>query len=286
VGEFLVNDTVERLKLLNIHNARPAINPANGNECAIIEEADYTRAVQAGLTAWGPRGYLVICLSAEIRRLAGSFLNMELVEHNLNLLEEYYPRLIGNFRKKFRPPLRTAILRYLLDEEISIRDLRSILETLLKMEGAMTADLARYIIFSPPSQELFLDSRPVKFETLTAPDYANQVRESLKKYISHKYTRGQNTLVVYLLDPQLETLLRNSADKPLAKEDHDKILGAVRAEFKYYLPPAPPPVILTTGDIRKTMQKLLEKEMPRLAVLAYTELSPDMNIQPVARISL
>ena len=34
------------------------------------------------------------------------------------------------------------------------------------------------------------------------------------------------------------------------------------------------------------MRKLIEKDFPRLAVLSYQELSPDMNIQPIARISL
>ena len=34
------------------------------------------------------------------------------------------------------------------------------------------------------------------------------VRNALKRYISHKFTRGGNTLVVYLLDPQIEETVR------------------------------------------------------------------------------
>jgi type III secretion protein V len=52
------------------------------------------------------------------------------------------------------------------------------------------------------------------------------------------------------------------------------------------LPPtAASPVILTTMEIRKILRVLIEKEFPSLAVLSYQELSPDMNIQPIARIS-
>jgi type III secretion protein V len=39
-------------------------------------------------------------------------------------------------------------------------------------------------------------------------------------------------------------------------------------------------------DVRRAMRKFIEKDFPRLVVLSYQELSPDMNIQPIARISL
>ena len=39
-------------------------------------------------------------------------------------------------------------------------------------------------------------------------------------------------------------------------------------------------------DIRRAVQRMLYCEFPRVVVLAYQELSPDMNIQPIARISM
>ena len=44
-------------------------------------------------------------------------------------------------------------------------------------------------------------------------------------------------------------------------------------------------VVLTTFEVRRRLRWLIEREWPRLAVLAYQELSPDMNIQPIVRIS-
>ena len=287
--EFLTNDTPDRLRLLGIDKSRSALNPANNNASAIIEDKSgklSTFCRESGLTTWGPRGYLILALSAGIRHLAGSFINEELVQHNLNLLEEYSAELISAIREKFSTAQLTAIFRSLLDEEISIRNLRSILEALQCVEGSMQADLASNIIFYPPSQNIFLSTEERKFETLTAIDYANQVRESLKKYISHKYTRGQSTLAVYLLAPEVENLLRTAEDGLLTGEDHQKLMTAVAAEFRYMPPTAQQPVILTTGDIRRKMLKFVEIEVPQLAVLAYSELSPDMNIQPIARISL
>ena len=46
------------------------------------------------------------------------------------------------------------------------------------------------------------------------------------------------------------------------------------------------PVILTTLEARRKLRRLVEKELPSLAILAYQELSPDVNIQPVGRLDL
>ena len=71
-NEFLVNDTVDRLTLLNI-KGREAINPANGNECAIIQENNNESQIceQAGLTVWEHADFIALALSAEIRNRAG-----------------------------------------------------------------------------------------------------------------------------------------------------------------------------------------------------------------------
>jgi len=44
-------------------------------------------------------------------------------------------------------------------------------------------------------------------------------------------------------------------------------------------------LLLTGMEIRRTVRKLIETSFPNLAVLSYQELSPDLNIQPIARIS-
>ena len=130
----------------------------------------------------------------------------------------------------------------------------------------------------------------VEHDTVMLTEY---VRAALKRYISHKYTRGQNTLIVYLLDPQIEETVRSSIQHTssgsylaLEPEITQEILSAVRTEVGSLPPTAQNPVILTTMEIRRYFRKLVELEFPHLAVLSYQELSPDMNIQPIARISL
>ncbi len=265
LDQVLVNDTVDRLTLLNI-KGEEAVNPANGSECAWIP-AEYAEiAEQAGLTTWDSAGYMVLHLSSVLRKNAAEFVGIQEVQNMLEQLEQAFPALVKEVVPKAVSPFQlTDILRRLVEEEISIRDLRSVLQALAEWGQ-------------------------VENDTVMLTEY---VRNALKRYISHKYTRGGNTLVVYLLDPQIEETVRSSIQHTqsgsylaLEPEITQEILTAVRNEVGNLPPTAQNPVILTTMEIRRYFRKLVELEFPHLAVLSYQELSPDMNIQPIARISL
>lgn len=264
-AKVLVNDSVERLRLLNIEG-EPATNPANGNECAWIPREFQEVAEQAGLTTWDAPGYIVLHLSSVLRKNGSEFVGIQETMNMLEQLEAAFPALVKETTPKVVSPFQlTDILRRLIEEEISIRDLRSILQALAEWGQ-------------------------VEHDTVMLTEY---VRAALKRYISHKYTRGQNTLIVYLLDPQIEETVRSSIQHTssgsylaLEPEITQEILASVRNEVGSLPPTAQNPVILTTMEIRRYFRKLVELEFPHLAVLSYQELSPDMNIQPIARIAL
>jgi type III secretion protein V len=263
--KVLVNDTVDRLTLLNI-KGEEAINPANGSECAWIPAEYADIAEQAGLTTWDAAGYMVLHLSSVLRKNAAEFMGIQEVQNMLEQLEQAFPALVKEVVPKAVSPFQlTDIMRRLVEEEISIRDLRSVLQALAEWGQ-------------------------VENDTVMLTEY---VRNALKRYISHKFTRGGNTLVVYLLDPQIEETVRSSIQHTqsgsflaLEPEVTQEILTAVRNEVGNLPPTAQNPVILTTMEIRRYFRKLVELEFPHLAVLSYQELSPDMNIQPIARITL
>jgi type III secretion protein V len=264
-AKCLVNDTPDRLRLLGIE-AEPAQNPANGNACGWISGEQKKLAEDAGLTTWDAPGYIVLHLSAVLRKNAAEFVGIQETQNMLEQLEQAFPALVKEVVPKAVSPFQlTDILRRLVEEEISIRDLRNILQALA-------------------------DWGPVENDTVMLTEY---VRAALKRYISHKYTRGQSTLIVYLLDPQIEETVRSSVQHTssgsylaLEPEITQEILAAVRNEVGNLPPSAQQPVVLTTMEIRRYFRKLVELEFPHLAVLSYQELSPEMNIQPIARISL
>ncbi|MFO0593843.1 MAG: type III secretion system export apparatus subunit SctV [Myxococcaceae bacterium] len=265
LGHILVNDTVDRLRLMNVEGF-DAINPATRQPAAWVPEANKDMLESAGLTTWDVPGYIILHLASVLRRHAREFVGVQEVQTMLDQLEKAFPAIVKEVVPKVVTVLKlTDILGRLVEEEISIRDLRGILQAIAE-QGQLEADSVML---------------------------TEHVRSSLKRYVSHKYARGTNTLVVYLLDPQIEDAIRSSikrtsAGTHLALEPDiaQEIVQAVKNECGHLPPTAQRPVILTSMDIRRYVRKLLEYEFnPPFSVVSYQELSPELNIQPVARIS-
>ncbi len=265
LGHVLVNETVDRLKLMNVEGFE-AVNPATRQPAAWVAEDQKESMEAAGLTTWDVPGYIILHVAAVLRRHAREFLGVQEVQTMLDQLEKAFPAIVKEVVPKVVNVLKlTDILGRLVEEEISIRDLRGILQAVSE-QGQMESDSVML---------------------------TEHVRASLKRYVSHKYARGTNTLVVYLLDPQIEDAIRSSikrtsAGTHLALEPDiaQEIVQAVKNECGHLPPTAQRPVILTAMDIRRYVRKLLEYEFnPPFSVVSYQELSPELNIQPVARIS-
>jgi len=266
LGHILVNDTVERLKLMNVQGF-DAINPATRQPAAWVPEANKEMLESAGLTTWDVSGYIILHLAAVLRRYAREFVGVQEVQTMLDQLEKAFPATVKEVVPKVVSVLKlTDILGRLVEEEISVRDLRGILQSIAE-QGQVESDSVML---------------------------SEHVRSALKRYVSHKYARGTNTLIVYLLDPQIEeavrgAIKRTSAGTHLALEPDiaQEIVQAVKNECGHLPPSAQRPVILTAMDIRRYVRKLLEYEFnPPFSVVSFQELSPELNIQPVARISI
>ncbi|MCY1015430.1 type III secretion system export apparatus subunit SctV [Pyxidicoccus sp. MSG2] len=265
LGHILVNDTVDRLKLMNIQGFE-AINPATRQPAAWVPEQHRETLEAAGLTTWDVPGYIILHTAAVLRRNAREFVGVQETQTMLEQLEKAFPAIVKEVVPKVVNVLKlTDILQRLVEEEISIRDLRGILQALAEY-GQVEADNVML---------------------------TEHVRAAQRRYISHKYARGTGTLVVYLLDPNIEEAIRGSVKRTsagahlaLEPELAQEIVQAVRSECGHLPPSAQRPVILTAMDIRRYVRKLLEYEFnPSFSVLSYQELSPELNIQPVARIS-
>ncbi|QRK04594.1 type III secretion system export apparatus subunit SctV [Archangium violaceum] len=266
IGHVLVNDTVERLRLMNIQGFE-ALNPATRQPAAWVPEQHKETLEAAGLTTWDVPGYIILHLAAVLRRQAREFIGVQETQSMLDQLEKAFPAIVKEVVPKVVTVLKlTDILGRLVEEEISIRDLRGILQALAEY-GQVEADNVML---------------------------TEHVRSSLRRYVSHKFARGTGTLVVYLLDPQIEEAIRSSikrtsAGTHLALEPDiaQEIVQAVKSECGHLPPSAQRPVILTAMDIRRYVRKLLEFEFnPPFSIVSFQELSPDLNIQPVARISI
>ncbi len=266
-GCILVGEPLEQLSLFNIKGVE-TIHPIDGSIVTWIAEEHKETAVQAGFRMWDVAEYLILHLSYILRKQAHEFLGLQEIQTLLNELEKSHPALVKELVPKVITVLQLSeIFQRLVQEEIAIRDLKSIFSTL-----AQWAEVER--------------------NTLMLTEH---IRAGLKRYITHRYAGHSNTLAVYLLDPEIEDMVRNairSTEKgnylALEPEMTQEIVEAVGKEIASHpFPPgARPPVILTTAEIRRYFRKIIELEFPQLAVLSYQELSENLRIQPIARVAL
>lgn len=266
-GHILVGEPLEQLSLFNITGTE-TIHPIDGSVVTWISAEHKDVATQAGFRMWDTAEYLILHLSYVLRKHAHEFLGLQEIQTMLTELEKSHPALVKELIPKIITLLQLSeIFQRLVQEDVAVRDLKSIFSTL-----AQWGEIER--------------------DTLTLTEH---VRAGLKRYITHKYAGNQNTLAVYLLDPEIEDMVKNAIRRTekgnylaLEPEITQEIVEAVGKEIASHpFPPgARPPVILTTAEIRRYFRKIVELEFPQLSVLSYQELSENLRIQPIARVSL
>lgn len=279
--EHLVNEATDRLSAHAIEPIRPAINPASGQPCSVIAAADAGRAASLGLTTWSALGYIILCVAAEVRANAHAFIDIDEVEASVSELDAVFPGIAAEVTADGLLEHTSAVLRELLTDEISIRDLRRIIDAVVTTDH----------VYADSSQIVF-DDRVLLFTDTRAEMLGKvaiavaQARKRLNRYVTHKHTRGQNTLVVLLLDPTSveEPVARHLAGlDPLESDWLERLCAAIDEETSAS---GARPALLTTAPVAMFLRPALRHGCPDTPVVAYDELAPDVNIQPLARVDL
>jgi type III secretion protein V len=263
LGHVLTNESEDTLRRYNI----PYVSGKKmGSQPALWVKEEYTSILdKAGIQYWKTLEVLILHLSKFFRTYAHEFLGIQEMRGILEFLEKSYPDLIKEVSRLVPLQKMTDIFKRLVQEGVSIKDLRTILESL--SEWAQTEK-----------------------ETILLTEY---VRSSLKRYISYKYSQGQSVLAVYLIDPEIEEMVRASIKQTSAGSyialDPDSVQMIMQAVRKTItIPPAggQMPVLLTAIDVRRYIRKLVEGEYPDMAVLSFQEIVPEIRIQPLGRIQI
>jgi hypothetical protein len=256
---ILVNDTPERLRLEGIA-AEPALNPATYLPCALAP-LDAQQSIEAsGLTTWDQLAFLILSFASFLRAESKFFIDRRLTQQMLQQLGEAFPALEQAANAHLSLDRLTAVLRGLIAEQISIRNLQRILGLLLEHELLMHAGASLL-------------------------EQIGYVRAGLNEMLAYKYKRDQVALVVYLLDPGTERFVA-AADGLCDDQMEQQLIDAFRAELDQLPPTAFWPTLLVSEAAYAPLQTMLAAELPRLRMLSYPQLPPDLNVQPVARIEL
>lgn len=273
-----------------------AVHPVTGAARAIVDRSAQRELAKAGYVTRGPFDWIIVNVFADAAAHAGRLWGLEDLEYQLarlryqlvrldkgdHVVDGTYPALVDTVLARYTLGDLTRILRAMISEGLSIHNLPSILERLLEYESDS----------SDPAVVVVDDRLPVVPGTYNGWQavYAT-LRRGLGSYISHRFTWAENTVVAYLLDPELEARLASGIQRrhgiptsPLPEEEAEAFRDAVWQELNSAGNGPAGQVVLTTEGVRASVRRLLEPELPDLPVLSYAELRPDVNVQTLARI--
>ena len=195
-----------------------------------------------------------------LRRHTSLFLGTQEANHLLTRASADLPDVVKETLRAL-PLARVAeILRRLVEEEVAIRNLRDILETL--------SDAAQ---------------REKDVYALT-----ELVRIGLKRQLCYRYA-PDGRLNALLLEPSLEETLRgavrvNGGAQQLALDPAQtaQLMQRFREAVQRYQPAA----IVTAVDIRRHVRKLVEPDCFDTPVLSYHELLPTLHLEVLGRVNI
>ncbi|POB13939.1 MULTISPECIES: flagellar biosynthesis protein FlhA [Pseudomonadati] len=222
----------------------------------------------------GFNGYTVVDLSTvlathltEILRtnLHELFGRQELVRVMDNF-KEHYPKIVSDLVPEILPlGAVLKVLQNLLRENVSIRDLRTILESLSE-HGVRIKDT----------------------DLLT-----ENVRQSLYRTITESIKSANGDLPIFTLDRKIEEQVagnliqtENGQQVSLDPRITQSILASLNEKIEEATNMGEKMVVLCSPVIRGHFKKLTEKFIPNLIVVSHNELSPDVNIRSLGTVRL
>ena len=241
-----------------------SVDPTFGMPATWIPVRDRELAEALGYTVVDHATILATHLGELLRTHAHKLLGRQEVQHLLDVLARSTPKLVDDVV----PNLLSLgdvvrVLRNLVREGVSIRDLRTILEALGEL--------------APQTKDP---------EQLT-----EMVRERLAPHITSRLKGQDGTVAALTLDPRLEEVLRRSlrdiasgTGGALDPELLRSITGtAERAVARLGGPLGA--CIVSPPDLRRYVRAIFERKLPGLIVASFREVDPSVPLRVVERLS-
>lgn len=241
------------------------VEPAFGLPAKWITEKEREKAEILGYTVVDPPSVIATHLTEVIKERAYELIGRQEVKTLIENVREEYPAVVEEVTPKILSLGEIQkVLSNLLREQISIRDMVTILETLADY-GNITNDT----------------------DLLT-----EYVRQRLSGYITNKYAENKSLNVV-TLDNEVEELIMNSINKTETGSylsiDPSKVQAILNNTFKAIQKltnMGDQPIVLTAPIVRLYFKRLTEQMTRDIIVLSYNELEPSIEIHSIGVVGI
>lgn len=257
IGPDIENDA----ELPGIDTQEPAFNlPARWVSTRHKEDAE-----AKSYTIVDPPSVLATHLTSVIKAHAHELLGRQEVQNIFSFMKEQNPAVI----EELIPDLLSLgdaqrVLSNLLREQISIRDMLTILETM--------ADYAR-----------------ITKDTDVLTEY---VRQALRRQISKQFTGDCGKITVLTLDPSLEERLRDSVQQSdygsylaLDPEVAQHVIDKLLYHYEDLTRKGITPIVLCAPVLRIYFKRLVDRFISNLVVLSYNEIDSSANVEVIGMVS-
>ncbi|HEY7164372.1 MAG TPA: flagellar biosynthesis protein FlhA [Candidatus Binatia bacterium] len=228
--------------------------PAFGLPAVWISGADRERAEMMGYTVVDPETVLITHISELVKRYAPELLIRQEVQKLLDALGKENPKVI----EELIPHHLTLggiqkVLQNLLREEVPIRDLLTIVESLA-------------------------DHAP---QTKDTDELTEFVRHALARTITSSFRSAEGLIPVMTVDPRIERLIQERAQQGISidPQNAQRIMTAVQAAVETFGKRGLLPVFLTAAGVRRQLRQLISHYLPQIAVLSHNEIATGAKIQ-------
>ena len=244
----------------------PTKEPTYGLPAFWIKEGAREDALAKGYTVVDLPTVLITHLSDVIRRHAHELLGRQDVQQLLDNLKTSYPKVVEELIPNLLPLGAVGkVLQNLLIEQIPIRDILTILETL--------ADWA-----------------PMIKDADTLTEY---VRQALARTITKLYQSPEGDIPVITLDQHIEKTVAEAIQHtdqgnflPIEPNIAQRIMKTVSQNLEKFAQINQQPVVLCSPLIRPHFKKLADRFIPDLVVLSYNEIVNNIQIHSIGTVVL
>jgi flagellar biosynthesis protein FlhA len=237
--------------------------PAFGLPALWVAEVDRERAELAGYTVVDPPAVIATHLTEVIRSHSHELLGRQEVKQLVDLIKESHPAVVEELQRGLSLGEIQKVLQNLLREGVSIRDLVTIFETLADY-GAANKDL----------------------ELLT-----EYVRSGLSRSIARQYGLTGKVRVM-TVHPDLEQRIGGAVDRQpggtylnLEPELIHRLLQSLTRLAGDMAALGSQPLVLVSPGIRPYFKRMTDRALPKLIVLSYNEIDPNLEIEAVGMVN-
>ena len=239
----------------------PTRDPTFGQPAVWIEPFRREQAAIYGYTLAEPGAVLITHLQWVVSRYADELLTREATKHLIDELKAVSPTVVDELIPGVMKLADVqGILQSLLREDVPIRQLGIILETLGDHAGRL-------------KDPVWLVER---------------VRHRLARTISVRYRDPQDRLRVIALSPELEDKIAEGVEHTdrglmirLKPDQVEGICKQILEGVKKLVAMGSPPVLLVDPRIRPSVRQLTQSSIPDLRILSFNEITQDTVIESV-----